>query len=88
MGGEARGRSVRVKARSAGREAEATSSHASGVETAGCGRARTVYGVAVVFFAEFCDQSMNTRPVRSTLVIRETTRSGCARSNSWATRRA
>lgn len=74
-----------MKARSSGVAADSTSDQASGVETAGSGRARTVYGVAVVFFAEFCDQSMNTRPVLSALVIRETTRSGCARSSSRAT---
>ncbi len=62
----------------------ATSSHVTGVETAGTARARTVYGVAVVLRAAFWLQSTNTLPGLRLRVIRCTTSRGSARSASTA----
>ena len=68
--------------------APSTSSHVTGVETVGWGRARTEYTAIVVLCRLFWLQSTSTLPLRRLFFMFETTWSGCARSRSWATARA
>ena len=57
----------------------------TGVDTVGCSRARSEYTHTVVFTWSFWLQSMKTLPLRSSLVICETTSFGSRCSSSCAT---